>query len=106
VLTRTALSFVNLGVLTATLVVWFEFPAYSDYALYACLAWVGAAFAVMYSRWGDRPIRAAAGATPGDRKLPAGLPGGTSLGFCIYCAANLPAGAPRCPECGRAVGPG
>jgi hypothetical protein len=105
VLLRTVLSFVNLGVLTATLFVWFELPLYSDYALYACLAWVLAAFAVMYSRWGDRRIGSAAAPASSGPPL-ATSPGSASLGFCIFCAAILPPGVPRCPECGRAIGPG
>ena len=98
-LARTALSLVNLVVLTATLTIWFLLPHYSTYALYGCLAWVVVAFGMMYSSWGNRPIGAAAhplsaaGDAPGSTRAP--------LDFCIYCATTLPAGASRCPACGH-----
>jgi len=103
VLLRTALSLVNLVALTATLIVWFSFPQYADYALYACLGWVMVAFGVMYSRWGNRPLRPAGPGSGGPPLPGGGRVGGAPLGFCVFCAAHLPPGATRCPECGRAI---
>jgi hypothetical protein len=115
-LARTLLSLVNLGALTATLAVWFAFPQYSTYALYACFAWVVIAFAVMYSAWGNRPVGASAHGVAG-ATAPAPAPAGAvrsvggagampPLDFCIYCAATLPAEATRCPVCGHAAARG
>jgi hypothetical protein len=112
-LTRTFLSLVNLGVLSGTVVIWFAVPQYSTYALYACLAWVVIAFAMMYSAWGNRPLGTRARSTAVGTPLPSGPTGGgrvvggasagAPLDFCIYCAASLPANAGRCPACGHAV---
>jgi len=106
------LSFVNLAVLGATLTIWFAFPAYSTYALYACLGWVVAAFVLMYSSWGSRPVGVAPRSTPATSPPLAGTPGrgygGGSRGvppsvdFCIYCGTHLPASAVRCSACGHA----
>jgi len=111
VFARTVLSFVNLAVLGATLTIWFVFPAYSTYALYACLGWVVAAFVLMYSAWGNRPVGLAARSAPaGSGPLPsrnpsAGGGGGRStvppVDFCIYCGTHLPASAVRCGACGH-----
>ena len=110
-LARTFLSLVNLAVLGGTLTVWFAFPAWSTYALYACLAWVVVAFALMYSAWGNRPFGvgtpAATTAGPGARLAGGGAAGGTPaalppLDFCIYCGSFLPVGASQCPACGHA----
>jgi hypothetical protein len=100
-LLRTFLSLVNLGVLFSTLTIWLLLPGLSTYALYACLAWVVLAFALMYSSWGNRPI----GATPriaggGSAPLAPGI--GGPLDFCIFCGTTLPVGATRCPACGHA----
>ena len=101
-LARTALSLVNLGVLSGTLLVWFFLPHYATFALYACLGWVVVAFGVMYSPWGNRaigPARVASGTTgSGGPRVP--------LDFCIYCATSLPVGATRCPACGHAAARG
>jgi len=103
VLLRTALSLVNLGALTATLVVWFSYPQFSTIALYLCLGWVLVAFGVMYSRWGNRPLRTAPLAPPGPRLPGGGGAAGAPLGFCVFCAAHLAPGMTRCPDCGRAI---
>jgi hypothetical protein len=113
-LARTLLSLVNLGVLGATLAVWFTLPQYANYALYACLGWVVVAFALMYSAWGNRPFGApapvgaggaspaGAGGAPGSLAVPSLPP----VDFCIYCATTLPVGASRCPACGHAAARG
>jgi hypothetical protein len=101
-LARTALSLVNLGVLSATLTVWFLLPHYSTYALYGCLAWVVIAFALMYSAWGNRPLGTTGGAGAGLRGSDGSGGSRPPLDFCIYCATTLPVGASRCPACGHA----
>jgi hypothetical protein len=114
-LVRTWLSFANVGVLAAVLVVWFAHPAFAEYALYGCLGWFLLAFVLMYSSWGSRPagtrprpLAGAAGAAPSGVPGPSGSPAGGALAsappldFCIYCATSLPVGADRCPSCGHA----
>ncbi len=106
-LARTALSFANAGVLGATLAVWFLLPQYSTYALYGCLGWVVVAFGLMYSPWGNRRIRGT-GSDPGTTgaSVRGAALAGAPLDFCIYCAAQLPTAARRCPACGHALARG
>ena len=101
---RLLLSIANLAVAAGALIVWFAFPQYGEYALWAFLAWIVVGFSTVWLRWGapspagaaGPPAAAAAGATAGR------VAGPPAISFCIYCAAELPVGASRCPACGHA----
>jgi len=102
---RSVLSLVNVAVASAALIVWFRYPQYAMYAIYALLGWFFVSFSLVWVL-GTNPGGAPAG------PLPSGAPGtggrGTGsrpfrAGFCIYCAADLPPEATRCPACGHPV---
>ena len=112
---RTLLSLVNLAVIAATVFIWFELPAIANVALYALVGWMFATFVVMYSPWGNRRVTATSSGGSAPSGSPFAAPAPTSLplasnpssapalDFCIFCAATLPAGSPRCPACGHPV---
>ena len=134
-LVRTLLSIVNLGVIAVAVTIAFVFTQYAGLAVYALLGWMLVTFVMMYSAWGNRPVSASSGGTrasgtapapgnpfapaspppaprPGTAASPAGPARGPAgpaptppIDFCVYCAASLPAGVPRCPSCGHAVVP-
>jgi hypothetical protein len=113
VIVRTLLSFVNLAVIAGTVVVWFEFPALAQVALYVLLGWMFVTFVVMYSPWGNRRVTTAANEPGAAAPSPFGAPLPTvgsaparpaaPLDFCVFCGTAVPVGAPRCPACGHAV---
>ncbi len=113
-ITRTLFSLLNLVAMVVTIVAWFTLPQYSVYILYAFIAWMVVGFVVLTSSWGSRALGSGARGpsvptAPGGGPLPSG-PGATAgaaapVGFCVYCATNLPPGATRCPACHRAVMP-
>ena len=103
---RGVLSLVNVAVVSVALVVWFRYPQYAMYAVYALLGWFFISFSLIWAL-GTNPV-----APGGGQPLPSGasapLSSGTGprpfrAGFCIYCAADLPAEATRCPSCGHSV---
>jgi hypothetical protein len=107
---RALLTFVNLAVFVAAIVVLEAFPAYGDYALYGFIAWMVASLALFYSPWARARATASRGPAPGvtvsaDAPLPSGGASAPSapLGFCIYCAAPIEPSAARCPSCGHAL---
>ncbi|MGI0140015.1 MAG: hypothetical protein ACREBT_02540 [Thermoplasmata archaeon] len=109
------LTLVNFGLLASALAVYFIAPAIATIFLYGLIVWMFASLILFYlpisrRRLGGAPRRVAApGATPGSATpapaAGAALPSGRSnaIGFCIYCAAEIPPGAGNCPACGRAV---
>lgn len=107
---RTALSLANLVAIVAAFLVLFEFPAYSDIAFYALVAWIFVGFGLMYL---PRLRAAPAGpGTPLSGPFPGGggpLPSGGeaslsgAIDFCVWCGTTLPAGASVCPACGHRV---
>ncbi len=101
---RLLLSLINLAVAATALLVWFTLPQYAEYALWVFLAWIVVGFSTIWLRWGTPTAAGAAGpSAPGAggaaARPAAGSPG---VGFCIYCGADLPTGATRCPTCGHA----
>ena len=101
---RVVLSLLYLGVTAAALAILFLLPQYATYALYGFLAWFIVSLALV---WGARGASTAPGSRTGG-----GAGGGSPLAssgsaspipFCAYCAADLPAGASRCPACGHPV---
>ncbi len=116
---RALLSLVNLAVAAGALLVFFLYPRYAGYALYVFLGWFVVSLATTWATRGSAPAvgpRAVAAAAPASPTTPpprTGAPlagaaaGGAStipsgVGFCIYCAADLPADTDRCPACGHA----
>ncbi len=107
---RLALSLVNVAVAAAALFVWFELPQYSTYALYGFLGWIVVGTSLAWLAAGSPPVGvptpASGSATPlapGAPAGPAAKPGSgePAIGFCIYCAADLPPDAVRCSACGH-----
>lgn len=113
---RALLSLVNVAVAGAVLVVWYRYPHYAAYTLYALFGWIVVSFSLAWVVRGV-PTGGMPGASSGGStaRLGSGSSGGTSfasapsepieLPFCIFCAADLPVGAPRCPACGHLVTP-
>jgi len=111
---RALFSLINLCVAAGALLVFFLFPRYAGYAIYAFLGWflVGISTVWLLGNPSAEPSRGptpapagAGGAGPAAAPLRSSTGGaGTSaeVGFCIYCAADLPPGASRCPACGHA----
>jgi len=113
---RALLSVINISVAATTLAVWFLLPRYAEYALYAFFGWFVISLSTIWiargsprgplpSSGGAASPAAAGAAAPGavGRPLAGGQPAPAEIGFCIYCAADLPPGAPQCPGCGHAV---
>jgi hypothetical protein len=109
---RTIFSLVNLGVLGAALGVWFLWPRYADYALYAFLGWTVIGFTLVFVPWGSASGTPAARGPAGaqvatDHPLPPGsAPAAAAqppIGFCVFCGTDLPPEARRCLACGHAV---
>jgi hypothetical protein len=109
-LLRTLLTFVNLVAIAVAIVVLLAFPRWDGPAFYLLIGWMFGSMVLVYGPWGNRQVGSARRtATP----VPASpLPSGgtapaatasppTELGFCIYCAAPLPPGAPACAACGH-----
>ncbi len=111
---RTLFSLLNLVAMVVTIVAWFTLPQYAVYILYAFIAWMVVGFIVLTSSWGSRAVGAGSrgpgsATAPGGAPLPSGA-GSTAhapapVGFCVYCATDLPPGATHCPACHRAVMP-
>jgi len=113
---RALLSLVNIAVATGALLVIFLYPRYAGYAIYAFLGWFVVSFSLVWVARGPSPTAGptalAPSATPGGRPGPAPgvarvtptrpAPEPAEIGFCIYCASDLPAEATRCPACGHA----
>ncbi len=120
---RALLSVVNIGVAVAALLIWFRYPRYWYYALYALFGWFLVSFSLT---WTIRPTPAGGLAAPvgvarGAQRggapaalspLPAAGPAplrgnapddARPIPFCVYCATDLPEDAERCPACGRLV---
>jgi hypothetical protein len=120
---RTVFSIVNVAVAAAAIYVWYRYPQDVMYAIYALFGWFVVSFSLLWVVGGSARTHPAAptastassgGApVPGARSAPLrsapadAAPSGPSapLGFCIYCAADLPADAHRCAACGHAVPP-
>jgi hypothetical protein len=111
---RTLFSIVNLGVAAGVLLVFFLFPRYAGYAVYAFLAWFLVGLSMIWLARGSAPVAgpgplvatpaAAGGALPS--AAPVRKDGGTpspppEVGFCIFCATDLAPDADRCPACGH-----
>jgi len=112
VLARTLLSLLNLAAVTVALVAWFALPQYAVYELFGFVGWMIVGFVLLGSSWGSRPvgsgIRGAGSAPAPEGGSLASSPSvgpatGSPIGFCVYCAADIPPGAGRCPACHRAV---
>jgi len=110
---RTVFALVNFTVVAAVLVVIFLVPSLSAYAIYLFLGWFVVGLAMVGLSRGDAPVAgpaapspSAAGGAPlpssGGRPASAPRSAPAEVPFCIYCAADLPAGADRCPTCGHA----
>jgi hypothetical protein len=112
---RVLLSLVNIGVAAGALFVIFGYPRYANYAIYIFLAWFVVSFSLVWAARGPAPVgRPAPGmAVPTPSASPSGTgpargtaalrpTGPPAVGFCIYCATDLPDGADRCPACGHA----
>ena len=108
---RTALSLANLVAIIVAFLVLFEFPAYSQIAFYALVAWIFVGFGLMYLP-GARaaltlPNPAPSGPFPGTGggPLPSGGPTtpSRSIDFCVWCGTTLPSGATVCSACGHRV---
>ena len=110
---RLLLSVVGLGVIALSFYLIFEYPAYADDAFYLLLGWMVVNFALLYAirpRGAARSPAPATDASPfpsvgasSSTPLPSSSAPAATLGFCIYCATPLPAGARSCPACGHAV---
>jgi hypothetical protein len=112
---RAVLSLINIGVAAVALLVFFLFPRYATYAIYAFLGWFLVSLVTVWVARGASPmpgpptpgaVAAAAGApaaatAPARRTAPAAPTAPAPIGFCIYCATDLPPGADRCPACGH-----
>ncbi len=107
---RTIFSLTNLAMLGAAVGFWIFLPQYAAYAVYAFLGWTVVGFALLFTPWANRaptssppgPTSAASGPGPdaGSRPLPSGA-ATPSIDFCVFCAADLPPEATRCPSCGH-----
>ncbi len=109
---RTLVSLLNLAAIAGSLLIWFEFPQYADYALYGLLVWMFVGFSIMYTRLGRRTVGGGPpGATPTGptAPLPSGGPSrapttsSSAYGFCVFCAAPIAPGTTRCPACGHPI---
>ena len=107
---RTLLSLVNLGVAAVAVAIVFVLPQYATLAVYAFLGWFVVSLAVVWGSRGSRPVGAPAALSsspsPAGPLAASGPPTAGPAGpisFCAYCAADLPAGATRCPACRHAV---
>jgi hypothetical protein len=109
---RTVLSLLNLAAMTATFVVWLAFPRFAEYALYLAVGWIVVACTLLYTSWAARPLGTPSGAAgrpgPASSTPSVSEPAPTSaspapIGFCIFCANDLPVGASQCPACGHPV---
>jgi hypothetical protein len=111
---RALLYLVNFAVAGAVLLVFLAFPRYAVYAIYAFLGWFLVSLTTVWIARGGSPVTApgptvAVSASAGPvgpasagRPARAGEPlPPTEVGFCIYCATDLPATAERCPSCGH-----
>jgi len=111
---RAMFSLINLGVAAGALIVFFLFPRYAGYAIYAFLGWFVVGLSTVWIARSNAPVPtpSPAGVVAGQgTPLPSGSarpPAGSSpssapaVGFCIYCANDLPPGADRCLACGHA----
>jgi hypothetical protein len=112
---RALLSMVNIGVAGGALFVIFAYPRFATYAIYVFLAWFVVSFSLVWVARGTTPAGrptaglavptpsgAAAGGLPVRSTGPAPPTPADSVGFCIYCATDLPDGVDRCPACGHA----
>jgi hypothetical protein len=114
---RALLSLVNIAVAVGALLVIFLYPRFAGYAIYAFLGWFVVSFALVWVARGPSP--AAGPAVPGPTTTPSGRPAAppagpvratapnltpdpVAVGFCIYCATDLPPEGDRCPACGHA----
>jgi hypothetical protein len=107
-LLRTLVTLVNLGTIAVALGILLVYPQYAGIAFYVLLGWMLGTLVLAYGPYANRQIgaRPVTGA-PGPSGSPlASVPSGHDVGFCIYCAAPLPVGAPICPACGHRVSPG
>jgi hypothetical protein len=107
-LLRTLLTMVNFATIAAAVGVLLAFPAYAGIAFYVLLGWMFASLAMIYSPWANRRIgtgpASGLGVSP-DAPLSTngGHDPGSSIGFCLYCAAPIEPGTARCPACGRSL---
>jgi len=113
---RALFSLINLGVAAAAIVVLFAFPRYAGYAIYGFLGWFVVSLSMVWFARGapQGAARSPVGAAPASGGGPAPLASAgrpaarvpatpPAIGFCIYCAADLPPDAERCPACGHAA---
>ncbi len=106
---RAVLWLVNIGIFSAAIVVLLEFPQYAGYIVYAFLGWFVVSLTTVWFARGTPSAASAAGTPPASgpagpsRPLASGAAAAPTIAFCIYCAADLPVGAERCPACGHAV---
>jgi hypothetical protein len=114
---RALLSLVNIAVAVGALLVIFLFPRFAGYAIYAFLGWFVVSFSLVWVARGSSPT--VGPAVPRPTTTPSGRPGSPSagavrpsppgrapeppaVGFCIYCATDLPPETDQCPACGHA----
>jgi hypothetical protein len=105
---RTVLTLVNLTAFVAALIVLELLPQYAAYAFYALVAWMLASLVLLYRPGARRTIGGAPASGPGlsaDTPLASGSAPqhASAFGFCIYCAAPVEPGTPRCPACGHVL---
>jgi hypothetical protein len=107
VILRTLVSLVNLGIIAVALGVLLLYPQYAGIAFYALLGWMIGTLVIAYGPYGSRRVGSSGTTPPPFPSSPTGpaapIPSGHDFGFCIYCAAPLPAGARLCPSCGHRV---
>ncbi len=115
-LVRTLLTLVNFAIFGVVIGVVLVYPQFDAVAFYFLLGWMVASFALFYLPIASRRVGGAPAAPTTQGPLPTGssptagaapaVPAtapASSLSFCVYCAADLPAGATRCPACGHAL---
>lgn len=117
---RVVLSLVGLLVIAVSFFLLFEYPAFADEAFVLLLAWMVMNFVLLYAmRPRGPPVPSgssaepspfpsggsAAAPLPSQSSSPSSGPtgSGSSLDFCVYCAAPVSPGARVCPACGHAV---
>lgn len=106
-LLRTLLTFVNLGAISAAILVLLAYPKYDGPAFYILVGWMFGSMVLVYGPWGNRTVGSARAtppstplaSSPGFGPRPSSAP--AEIPFCIYCAAPLAPGATLCPACGH-----
>ena len=104
------LTLINFALLVAAVVVYVWAPQYGTIFLYGLIAWMFASLVLFYLPISRRRLGTPLGPPPGAplpsataAPGPAAGPAPGPVGFCIWCAHDLPPGAGFCPGCGRPV---